>query len=410
MRLSRRFLSALSLITLTALTGELTQLEQRVNDAVEKGKNYLLGLADGKGHFTGEFQDKIGSTALVVCALRKCGVPREHEAIKKAVDRIYEYADTRLEGDQKEVYDCGICLLALDAISQSDDHDYGPTVDTKTKAAAAKLAMALYNSRGNRGGWWYFGKTDGDMSCSQYGALGLWAAVRLGVPIPQQVWDSIAMYVMKVHQKGDGGFSYHDQIKTAEKSTHTITAASIGTLALALRQSTKKEMVRQVVIDDYDKDKKVEKKTIEVESKKPQTEVEKAIEKGFTWWKGNGYDQKNAYYWYAAERACTLTGTKLLGKDPWFDVLAEQILKEQKPDGTWIAGRDATCDTSWALLALTRATGQMIKKDNYDYTGKSSKAVVKDTPKVEAAAAKPPAEKKPEKAATEKKPEKPADE
>ena len=374
-------------------------LDQKVKDAVEKGKAFLLAKADGTGLFEGQYKDKIGSAALVVCALRKAGVPPEHEAIKKTIERIYIYADSKMDADSKMTYDCGLCLLALDAVNHPSDPNYAPTLDLKAKTAAEKLAFQLLKSRGPRGGWFYFGKTDGDMSTSQYGALGLWAASRLGIPIQPPIWDGVAVYVLRVHQKENGGFSYHDQIKKADPAIPSITAAAIGTLALAFRQSSKKEIVREIVIDDYDKDKKTEKKTITVETKKPNTELEKAIERGFAAWAGMGFDQKNAYYWYAAERACTLTNTKMLGKLPWFETLANQILPLQKDDGSWINGHDATCDTSWALLALTRSTGQMIHKtDEYDYNGASKPAAAKpDAPKPEAPKSPPPPEtKKPE--------------
>lgn len=372
-------------------------LDQKVKDAVEKGKAFLLAKADGTGLFQGEYKDKIGSAALVVCALRKAGVPPENEVIKKTIERIYAYADSKMDADSKMTYDCGLCLLALDAVNHPSDPNYAPTLDLKAKTVAEKLAFQLLKCRGPRGGWFYFGKSDGDMSTSQYGALGLWAASRLGIPIQAPIWESVAVYVMRVHQKENGGFSYHDQIKKAEPAVPSITAAAISTLALAFRQSSKKEIVREIVIDDYDKDKKTEKKTIAVETRKPNTELEKAIERGFAAWGVMGFDQKNAYYWYAAERACTLTNTKMLGKLPWFETLANQILPLQKDDGSWINGHDATCDTSWALLALTRSTGQMIHKvDDYDYGASKPAAPKQDPPKPEASKPALPETKKPE--------------
>ena len=368
-----------------ALRGGDAVIDQQIADAVEKGKTYLIGLHNGAGAFEGTHKDQIGSAALVVCALRKAGVPPEHEAIQKTLEKIYAYADSKLDADYKLTYNAGICLLALDAIFHTDDAAYDAKPNTKMKSAAEKLAFALFRNRGPRGGWWYVGKKDGDMSCSQYGALGLWAASRLGIPIPANLWDTVAVYVMKVHQTMGGGFVYRER----DKPSKSITAASISTLALALRMSTTKEVIREVIVEDYDKGKQVEKQTITVEVKKPKTEVEMAIERGFKWWKQVGPLENNAYYWYATERAYTLTNTQQIDGKPWFEMLAtQQILPQQKPDGSWSAGQEPTCDTAWALLALTRATNQMVH--NEDAYAKAEKQRI-EREKIPAAADAPPA-------------------
>lgn len=344
--------------------------DKAVKEAIQRGKDYLLARQDANGIFEGQYKDQVGNTALVVCALRKAGVPADHEAIKKALPHILKYADSNYAGDSKVTYNVGICLLALDALHGSRADAYGAAApDKQIKSAAEKFAATLLRSQGSRGGWHYFGKRDGDLSCTQYGGLGLWAAERLGVPIQRGVWDFLSQYAMKVHQDEGGGFTYGDAIKKSAKPTHSMTAAGIGTLALALRQATKKEMVRETVLDNYSDGKKTEKKTEVVEARKPQTEIEKAIEKAFTALRALDFDSKNAknaYYWYALERACALTGTQQLNGAPWFEVLSKQILTEQKPNGSWINGHDATCDTAWALLALSRATEQMIHPGSSD--------------------------------------------
>jgi hypothetical protein len=321
-------------------------------------------------------------------------VPADNDAIKKVVERIYAYADSRMDADHHEVYDVGLCLLALDAVQHTDDADYAQAPDKRMKSCAEKLAFALFRNRGPRGGWYYFGKTDGDLSNSQYGALGLWAATRLGVPMPNGLWDSVAQYVLRVHQKDVGGFTYHDRIRK-DAPTVSMTAAAIGTLALAFRQSTKKEIVREAppVTEDYDALQIGERKAARAPAPvkpKPMTEIEMAVERGFKWWVTPGFVQKDAYYWYATERAYTLTNTQTQAGAPWFEALAQQILPEQKADGSWKENWDVTCDTAWALLALTRATKQMVRiEDDYEKAERlakeKKKAAGADAPPAEAA-------------------------
>jgi len=165
----------------------------------------------------------------------------------------------------KLTYNAGICLLALDAISHTDDA-YGAMPNTKLKSAgenspwhsfaiAAREAVGGTTEKGRR-----------------YVLQPVWSARLVGCfaaghSHSGELWDSVGMYVIGAHQKDTGGFSYHDK-SPRDPPTRSITAASIGTLALALRMATKKEMVRETIVDaDYDKDKKVEKQTITVEVK-----------------------------------------------------------------------------------------------------------------------------------------------
>jgi hypothetical protein len=65
------------------------------------------------------------------------------------------------------------------------------------------------------------------------------------------------------------------------------------------------------------------------------------------------------YYLYAMERAGILFGTETIGGHRWYSEGAEQILRSQKPDGSWNAeGPEAnsTWETCFAILFLKRAT------------------------------------------------------
>ncbi len=62
------------------------------------------------------------------------------------------------------------------------------------------------------------------------------------------------------------------------------------------------------------------------------------------------------YYLYGLERAGMLYGTEIIGSHRWYREGAEQILKDQKDDGSWGGG---VVDTCFAILFLKRATHRL---------------------------------------------------
>ncbi len=72
------------------------------------------------------------------------------------------------------------------------------------------------------------------------------------------------------------------------------------------------------------------------------------------------------YYLYALERAGILYGSDRIGDYAWYALGANQILKSQKADGTWLGFDDGNpvksslIDTCFAILFLKRATKELM--------------------------------------------------
>lgn len=71
------------------------------------------------------------------------------------------------------------------------------------------------------------------------------------------------------------------------------------------------------------------------------------------------------YYLYGLERAGMIYGTEFFGRNEWYPVGAEFLLKEQKGDGSWIGKpggghENAVWDTCFAILFLRRATRPLV--------------------------------------------------
>jgi len=175
---------------------------------------------------------------------------------------------------------------------------------------------------------------EGDNSNSQYAALGLRACHDAGVELPEEVLRRARAWWEKDQQK-DGSWNYGE--KQAEKGYGSMTCGAIGAIAILdslLKQSLQKDA---------------------------------SISKGFDWLGKNfsvtenphaGKDTHLYYYLYSLERAGNLTGTDAAGAHDWYQEGARELLKAQKPDGSWKgpAQETETWSTCFAILFLKRAT------------------------------------------------------
>src|SRR6185436_4565302 len=105
-----------------------------------------------------------------------------------------------------------LALEALDPVGQ--------------RAWIDELAAFLLAHREKSGEFGYPG--GGDLSNTQFAALGLRAAAKAGVVVPVDVWEGLARAVLQ-HQCKDGGFSY---TLGDGHATDTMTAAGVGVLAI----------------------------------------------------------------------------------------------------------------------------------------------------------------------------------
>jgi hypothetical protein len=95
--------------------------------------------------------------------------------------------------------------------------------------------------------------------------------------------------------------------------------------------------------------------------------IDRAAQHGFDWldryWTGATTMYNQYYYYYALERACSLAGVEQIGDHDWYDEISDQILKEQKSDGSWsgTSNSGVVPDTAFVLLFLSRATAKILR-------------------------------------------------
>jgi len=288
-----------------------------IDAAIDHGTKYLHAEY-GERLKRGELDEEVGLTALALYTLLKCGVPADDDVVRGLLAHVqFQRID--------HTYDATCALLA------AQTHDA-----IANRRWIAALAQRLVDWQKERGDWSY-PQGDGDLSNTQYAALGLWAASRAGVRIDTYVWEKLATTVLR-YQDTDGGFTY----RCGEgHSTGSMTAAGVGVLAiceLELRQW-------YAWLDPL------------------ASSVRDARERGVAWLQDHFSVKTNPperglwlfYYLYGLERLGALAGLARIGDHDWYAEGAAVLVARQNPEGAW---RDAThpADTCFALLFLRRAT------------------------------------------------------
>src|SRR5690606_33606425 len=135
----------------------------------------------------------------------------------------------------------------------------------------------------------------GDLSNSQYAALGLRAALWLGLEVPRQVWDRLASGTLS-HQQADGGFGY------VRRSAATL---SMTTAGIAILELCRERLAAERVATGR---------------------LERSIAGGWRWLAAarrtiGDLRAVHAFYaHYGLERAAVLSRVERVGSVDWFEV------------------------------------------------------------------------------------------
>ncbi|MCU0865602.1 MAG: VWA domain-containing protein [Planctomycetes bacterium] len=173
----------------------------------------------------------------------------------------------------------------------------------------------------------------GDNSVTQYALLGLDAAARLGLRVPESVWRQ-AMQLTRARQCRGGGWDYNS---SNARGYGSMTAAAVCALAFA------DHYLEQPLAADVQ------------------------IEQGLAWLAGkfsvtaNPDSSSWIYYWlYSMERVGRLLDIEFVGPHEWYPLGARHLIDAQQPGGLWKSPSEyEALATPFALLFLTRATPKL---------------------------------------------------
>lgn len=291
-----------------------------VNLAIDRGVAWLLESQhlDGSWDYNGD--PRPGHTALVAYTLIKSGLSHEHHAVRRVM--------VHLEGEYPDkTYDVALMILALSA------HDPKAHEQRIQDLVDQLLEWPVPGGFGYPGG-------AGDLSNTQYAALGLWAASKAGARVPQRAWFELIQATLGYRTPG-GGFAYR---QGDDRATGSMTAAGVAVLAICgdrLGLSSR------------------------VSDRRRAKKVDDGIAGGLEWMADNFSVQENpkvgrghlAYYLYGLERVGALVGVDRIGDHDWYAEGASFLVRGQSAAGHWARSvGGGTVQACFALLFLRRAT------------------------------------------------------
>ena len=173
-----------------------------------------------------------------------------------------------------------------------------------------------------------------DRSNSQYAVLGMWAMEEAGGEIPSVYWQ-IEDKAWKQAQRKDGGWNYNGK----EDPTPSMTAAGIATL---------------FITQDY---------TLELNWGACNGGAKNVfLDAGLAWMDKHIHEALGGdlYTMYGVERIGAASGRKYFGTLDWYQLGADWLIKNQRPDGSWHSRFPGHVDTSFGLVFLSRGRAPIL--------------------------------------------------
>lgn len=304
-----------------------------INQAIDRGVKFLLERQQVDGSWPESEKYGAGYTAFATYTLLKCGLDREHPAVRRGM------AFVRAR-EANHTYSLTCKILALAALGAE-------------RGELEEAVEELLQWQEHNGLWAYPIYPHGprlpeDLSNTIFVSLALRAAAGRGVEIPLEVWEDMLQGALLCwsrsgttsgdKQRGHRGFSY----RVGEKATGSMTTAGLSVLVMG----------REALGDEIER--------------KLARQVEEALADGRGWldehmaWDRNpGHTRWHYYFLYGLERLGSLLDVEVLGKVTWYPSGAEYLVRAQGPEGGWKSQETAPQelqDTLLALLFLNRAT------------------------------------------------------
>lgn len=306
----------------------LSEMQARINSAIGEGRDHLLANQARDGSWLGYDDYPNGITALTLYAILESGILPSHPSVQNALAFLGE-------ADPQKTYSAGVQLMAY-AASES-----ASVIPHAERIVGDLLA---WESKSQPGTWGYpTGAVD--LSNTQFAALGFWAAHRMGIEIPKEVWrhmiEEVANSFQEEPEKGiartqadlAAGYSYFPGGRTYPVSGSMTTA---GLCVTALAEHCCPTLGR-----------------------KWRAMAEKSRKRALAWLEENytvrtnpGYGPSPFYYLYGLERVGSLLELDKIGPFDWYRDGAEVLLESQKASGDW----GSLVDSNFSLLFLNRAT------------------------------------------------------
>jgi hypothetical protein len=357
-----------------------------IETAIQDGANSLLSDAQ---NWNGDNTDQ-GLRALCALALVKAHVDVDTPAITKATQAILTRCTVEdgYKPSGHHYYGAGVDATLLVEVGEAQDQPQ--LYQSQIKMIADYIIAGQLAS----GGWDYpdghGGVFSGDTSVTQYAMLGLWAATRAGIEVPNSVFDRCIGWHFSTQQP-DGGFVYCPGTNAGHEqgaSSLNMTAAAIGSILIAARHLYPNQAerlfegaVRDEVVEQPEDDSlangQLERVDIDAppengastatdpEGSTPISQIQQSVQRAAGWlgprFVNNNEVPHSAYYYYSVERAGSLAGITHIGPHDWYHFCADYLISNQNEDGSWSMGSTSSNqDTAFVILFLALSTGQIV--------------------------------------------------
>jgi hypothetical protein len=347
------------------------EFRARVTEAIDRGSKWLLSRQQPDGSWPTSYTAAypMGPSALATLALLKSGLPRDHPRMERA----FAYLRSR---PLRKTYEVSILLMALDAkyevpqdpfAVEAVDRYGNRVVDDPCEANISKEDLAWMKDAvqflvdNQTSGTWRYPEGGFDLSNTQYALLGLKAAVRCGVKVPQKVWQDALAFLL-TYQDADGpevslranevrgayriewsekakarGFRY-----ATAKNPLTGAMTTAGAAGLAICQS---ELWKSRKFGAEQR----------ARTREALRDAMAWMQKSFAVTENPGLGATHHYYYlYGLERMGIVGHVRFLGPTDWYLEGAEFLLGEQAEDGCWQSGD--VVESCFALLFLKRGS------------------------------------------------------
>ena len=351
------------------------KLQKLIDDAIDRGAEWLLDSQAEDGSFGAQFGHPLGSTAISALALLHSGISHEQEVIQDAF--TFMRKQHGLVRRTLRTYSASVTIMALAEFGRARGRTSGKFDLTKKDRAWLKsLVDFLVKNPLEGGGWRYPGPDNTfDHSNSQYALLALLEARKSGVGVSDEIFaKALRQFVNNQERRGpkvrrsreEGG----DGVYSAGRKTvagydyargwgytgpqgvsGSMTAAGVTSVAICVSELKGN---RWGSLPDAG---------------------EKAMWDGIAWLGKNfsvkdnprGSPAWHYYYLYGLERAGVLARVVYMAGHRWYAEGAKYLVDAQGPDGAWRVasasrgGQAADPVTqSFALLFLARATARAL--------------------------------------------------
>jgi len=378
------------------------EFRKSVQEAIDKGVKWLLSRQDGSGRFPGYSDARgdiypLGMHALATLTIIKGGCPVDGPEVTKALRALESLYGTNRNA--LYTYEVGLSLMVLDAkVTTPPKGKPEPKKKPKPDAHDLELATELSNwlqKQQTPEGLWRYPEGGFDLSNTQYAALGLWSAHRLGVEVNKGVVRRLLEGTLERQQPTGPPVPFYDDPKAflkrhaERRSTTSIRARGWRYLPeeeVTLADGTTKKIVYPysgsmtsagIAILGIGRD--ILGKGDSWLSTKDSI-VRAAMWEGLAWIQNNwelndnpGQPGNWPFYWiYGLERCARIAGVEYVGLHDWYCEGATRLITDQRDDGSWprthrmkpkgdqnVRWWSDQVDTCFAILFLTQSTPEI---------------------------------------------------